>query len=133
LYYGATLLKKSMSAQNMKKNTLIIILLFAAAACNKEKNPVVTGTVQQPGGCLANTWLVFIDNGNAAQYSFLCESPTSTSSFNCSNSVYILDMPASFRQLGKRVKFSRWKDNGLSCLSSSFAPHHLEVSDLSAE
>jgi hypothetical protein len=119
----------------MKKNAILIILLFVLfASCKKQNNyPVITGMVQQQGGCLPNTWLVFIPGGNTDKHPFLCASQVPTSSFNCSNSVYIVNMPASLSQLGTRVKFSRWKDNGGSCSSSTFAPHHLEVSDLTAE
>jgi hypothetical protein len=120
------------SKANMKKSIIIIIILTSFASCKKESvHPVITGTVQQEGGCSPGTWLVHITGTH--KYAFLCESSSSFSSFNCTNSVYIINMPASFSQLGKRIKFSKWKDIGGSCLSSSFAPHLIEVSDLSAE
>jgi len=123
-----------MSRAGMKKNIIILMLVAIFASCSKEKNhPVIRATVQQVGGCLPNTWLVLITSGDADKYSFLCQSSSPTSSLNCSNSVYILNMPASLSQLGKRIKFSRWKDDNILCLSSSFAPHHLRVSDLTAE
>lgn len=119
----------------MKNKVVFAALLFATfVSCTKEqKYPEITGTVQQSGGCLPDTWLVYIDSGNADQYSFLCKSSTPTSGLNCSNSVYIVDMPSALQQLGRRIKFSRWKDNDGFCLSSSFAPHLLEVSDIAAD
>jgi hypothetical protein len=42
-------------------------------------------------------------------------------------------MPAAFMQEGRKVKFSKWEDKGLLCFSSTLAPHHLEVSDLSEQ
>ena len=122
-----------MSVHDMKNIIIPIVVLASFAACSKEKDgEVITGTVQQAGGCFGNSWLVHIDNGNADQYSFLCKSPASTSGFNCSNSVYIINMPSALSQSGKRIKFSRW-ENRFSCLSSSFAPNHLEVFNLSAQ
>lgn len=119
----------------MKKTIIIIAVVTLLASCKKEKhNPVITGVVQQQGGCLPNTWLVFIPGGDADKYSFLCKSSVSTSSFNCSNAVYIVNMPASLAQFGKRIKFSKWTDSGLPlCSSSTYAPHQLEVSDVSEE
>ena len=117
----------------MRKLILVIFCTILFASCKKESDPIITGTVQQQGGCTSNTWLVHIPGGDIDKYSFLCKSEYPTSSFNCSNAIYILNMPASFQQLGKRIKFSKWKDLGALCLSSSFASHHLEVYDLSAE
>ena len=118
----------------MTKNTILVISLFLlSASCEKRNSlPVITGMVQQQGGCPANSWLVFIPGGDADKYSFLCPSPTSTSSFNCSNSVYVVNMPAPLAQFGTRVKFSKWKDVA-SCSSSTLTPRHIEVSDLRAE
>ena len=127
--------KKLNVSAGMKKNAILVVLVFVLfASCKKQNSyPVITGMVQQPGGCLPDTWLVFIPGGDGDKHSFLCPSSTPTSSLNCSNSVYIVNMPASLAQFGTRVKFSRWRDMGGACASSTFAPHHLEVSDLTAE
>jgi|GEM_PF-6450831 len=133
LKIDATLSKILLSKANMRKSSIVLIILTLFASCKKEKTyPVIFGTVQQQGGCLPSTWLVHIPGDVADKYSFLCKLPSPTSSFNCSNSVYVLNMPASFAQLGKRIKFSRWNSHA-SCLSSSMAPQHIEVSDLRAE
>jgi hypothetical protein len=117
----------------MKKYLLGFVIVLILASCKKEKRPIITATVQQQGGCLPNTWMVLITSGGADKYPFLCASPSPTSSLNCSNAVFINNMPASLSQLGKRIKFSKWEDNGIFCLSDSRGPHHLDVSDISAE
>jgi hypothetical protein len=80
--------------------------------------------------------LVRLDDPNPKFLPFLCPpdvSLLSSSTTNCGNSVFILNMPASLAQAGKKVKFSKWEDRGLFCFSSTLAPHHLEVTDLSEQ
>ena len=109
------------------------ILLFS---CKKENNQWITGTVTQMAGCYANSRLVTIDNPAASKYSFLCDhtfSMSSSSTSNCGNTVAILNLPSYLNQPGAQIKFKKWQDKGLLCFSSTLAPHHLEVSDVSAK
>ena len=118
----------------MKRPFAIFLTIFMATACSKSKNTVITGTVIAQQSCTPNAWLVRLDNPNYRLYSFLCSeeiSIISSASFNCGNSVFILDMPQALAQDGKKVKFSVWEDKGLLCFSSNLAPHHLQVADIS--
>lgn len=119
----------------MKK--LAAALLFCSLfSCKKEGTKWITGTVMQVTGCQPNSALVQIDNPNRANHPFLCE-PTqamlSSSTTNCGNSVMVINLPSSLSQPGTKIKFSKWEDKGLLCFSSTLAPHHLEVIDVSAK
>lgn len=119
----------------MKKWIVAFILLFLFS-CKKEKSKWITATVMQSAGCFPNSWLVKLDNPDASKYSFLCNPTQATffaSTTNCTNSAIILDLPASLSQPGTLIKFSQWTDKGLLCFSSTLAPHHLEVTDVSAK
>ena len=85
-------------------------------------------------GCDPTAWVVILDQPDASKYRFLCPPYTgSESGYNCSNSVAILNMPASLAQPNKRIKFSKWEDKGLLCLSSFYGTHHLASTDVQAE
>ena len=118
------------------KKLVVAFVFLSILSCNKEDDQWITGTVVQDHGCFPNTWLVRLDNPNYLKYSFLCDPSAVTMSSwtnNCDNSVFILDLPLHLRQTGTRIKFSKWEDKGLLCFSSIFAPHHLEVQDVSAK
>ena len=110
---------------------VILLLALGLFSCDKDdQEEAITGTVTAAGGCFPNSWIVLIDNAKPSDHPFICENGSlSSSMYNCGNSVYISDMPASLAQPGKRVTFTRW---GLkaSCFSATYAPSHLEVYDL---
>jgi len=110
----------------------VLILFFS---CKKENTKWITAIVTQ-SGCFPNSWLVKLDDPDRAKYPFLCE-PTqamlSSSTTNCGSSAVILNLPATLSQPNTRIKFSQWTDKGLLCFSSTLAPHHLEVRDVSAK
>jgi hypothetical protein len=114
------------------------LLLFACMfhGCTKENRKLVKGTVILQEGCAPGGYLVKITDPDAKRFSFLCNKETSiisSATYHCGNAVFILNMPGSIAQEGKKVKFSLWIDNGSYCFSSNLAPHHLEVQDLSEE
>jgi hypothetical protein len=120
----------------MKRAVVVILLLSFLAGCSKNKNTFITATVVAQQSCTPNAWLVRVDKPNPKFHSFLCGADVSIVSsaiYNCGNSAFILNMPAAFMQDGRKVKFSKWEDKGLLCFSSTLAPHHLEVSDLSEQ
>ena len=97
---------------------------------------MIMGTVMEQQSCFPNSWLVRLDNPNPRFQPFLCGADVSilsSSTTNCGNSVFIINMPVSLAQAGKKIKFSKWEDKGLLCFSSTLAPHHLEVTDLSEQ
>ena len=117
----------------MKTAFVLFLTAFILAACSKNKNSYITGTVIAQQSCAPDAWLVRLDNPNHRLYSFLCSedvSILSSATFNCGNSVFILNMPQALAQDGKKVKFSVWEDKGLLCFSSNLAPHHLQVTDI---
>lgn len=109
---------------------LLITAILLICSCKKDElKQTVMATVQQKGGCFGNSWLVLIEDPDPDRYSFICKTsmpPGSSSSFNCTNSIYIVNLPASMAKLGTRISFSGWKELA-SCLSSSFAATHVEA------
>lgn len=113
-----------------------ILFLFLLAipffSCEKDRDNSgsLTGTVQVKGGCLQNTWLVAIDNPDADKYSFICDEPALTGTlYNCTNAVYITNLPQQVAQAGKKIRFSFRKEMP-SCLSYSFAAAHIEAENI---
>jgi hypothetical protein len=117
------------------KRIAVILFVIGFASCKKDKTEWITATVLQQG-CYPNAWLVQLDNPDQSKQSFLCvpsQAMLSSSAIHCGNSAVILNMPAAFAYNGAKIKFSKWEDKGLLCFSSTLAPHHLEVTDLSAK
>ena len=114
----------------MKYISFILVSLLLISCKKDEEKINITGIVAQKAGCGQNTWLVVIENPDPDKHTFLCknESPP-VSGYNCTNSVYIVNMPASLAIAGKKISFSRWNEL-LSCLSASAASPHLEVFDM---
>ena len=109
----------------------IALLLCHFISCKKDNDSLVTGTLIEQKGCFADSYLVAIDSPDFSNHSFL--RPTVLSScvacYNCSNAVFIR-LPASFAATGARIKFS-YVSTEISCLSSSEAPAHITVKNLS--
>jgi len=110
---------------------LFILSLSLLISCKKDEGKnYVAGVIVQKGGCGINTWLVAIENPDPNRQSFLCKNePSPPIGYNCTNSVYIVNLPASLAIAGKKIGFSRWNELA-SCLSASAAPPHLEVFDI---
>jgi hypothetical protein len=122
--------------KTMGKFIILLLITFFFQGCTKENRKLVRGTVIMQQGCAPGAWLIKLTDPDPKRFSFLCNKETSTISsaiYHCGNAVYILSMPASMAQEGKKVKFSLWTDKGPYCFSSNLAPHHLEVQDLSEE
>ena len=120
----------------MRKAVVAFSSVLLLAACSKTKDPFITATVVEQQSCFPNAWLVRLDKPNPVSHPFLCGddvSVLSSATTHCGNSVFILNMPLAFRQAGKKLRFSKWEDKGLLCFSSTLAPHHLEVKDLSEQ
>lgn len=121
---------------NQMKKLVIAISLLGFFSCKKENGVWITGTVMENHGCFPNAWVVRLDNPDYRKYSFLCDPSTASFSSwtnNCDNAVFIINLPVPLRQPGTQIKFSKWVDKGLLCFSSIFAPHHLEVQDVTTK
>ena len=111
---------------------LSILLLLSLPFCSKENHPLVYGTVKDQGGCSTEAWLVEIENPDAATQSFICKPPPNASAIvACTHSVFIVNLPDNYKRPGQKIKFSKWNEVA-SCFSSTFAPHHIEAKNLSA-
>ena len=115
----------------MEKALAYLALPLMLFGCFKERKQVVTGTVVDFKGCTANAWLVLIDNPNPQKHSFICKIETQAAQINCSNSVFVTNLPAVLGKPGNKISFSRFVDHNVLCQSSLYAPHHLEVKDAS--
>ena len=107
---------------------LTFMLLFSA--CKKNKELFVNGEVVSKNGCFQDAYLVAIIDPDPSRHKFLRPSLLAcTACFNCSNSAYIR-IPDGIINIGSRIRF-RYAGTDVSCLSSSEAPPHIRVSDLS--
>jgi len=112
---------------------LVFILVFGIlSSCKKENSRTFNATVLHEIGCAADSRLVMIENFSFRKPSFLCEDQPQLSAWNCSNTVFIKNLPAELSITGKKIQFARWKDFGLDCASYSLAPRNIEVYDAKA-
>lgn len=116
---------------NDMKGLIFAFLILLLFSCKKESTKWITGTIIQTG-CYPGSWMVQIDNPDWTKEPFLC-GPNPEVARICENTTVIVNLPASLSQPGTQIKFSQWTDKGLLCFSSTLAPHHLEVADVSAK
>ena len=109
----------------------IALLLSSFLSCEKGNDSLVSGTLIEQKGCFADSYLVAIDHPDFSNQPFLRSTVLSAciACYNCSNAVFIR-VPASFATTGTRIKFS-YVATEISCLSSSEAPAHITVKNLS--
>jgi hypothetical protein len=106
------------------------LLLIFYLACTKDNDDIAAGTVIEKSGCFADSYLVAIQNPDPSNQPFLRPTVLSCAAcYNCSNAV-IIRLPSSFSNPGTRIKFT-YEDTQASCLSSSEAPAHITVKNLS--
>lgn len=116
------------------KYLTLLLLIAGSLSCQKTRYETITGTVIDKGGASASSWRVAIDNASSKRYSFLCHDQPGTTDpvYNCHNSIFIINLPASLQTAGLKIRFSRFTDKGVNAIwSSTFAPHDVEVSDAS--
>jgi len=112
---------------------LLITILFCA--CKKDTTyPEITGTVISQSATSSNFALVEIDNpGSQLSYSFFCENIVTTppiGHFDCGNSIYIINLPASLKVNGLKIAFSKYKNLGPNPIwSATNVPRDVEVYD----
>ena len=107
------------------------LVLGCFISCMKDNDGLATGTLIEQKGCFADSYLVAIDHPDFSNQPFLRPAVFSAcvACYNCSNAVFIR-VPASFGVSGTRIKFS-YVSSEISCLSSSEAPAHIIVKNLS--
>jgi len=119
----------------MKYSLLLLTCLPILFCCSKKSSDdgnFINGRVVLAAGCGADVWLVTLDNPDAARYRFLCKpDPALGTLYNCTNSVF-MKLPLGLAKDGQKVQFSGVFNYGFSCLSSSFAPQHVEVEKVEA-
>lgn len=109
--------------------TLLAICLIALAGCKKDNAPaaIVTITEKSSFGVVA-----LVENPNPTDHAFLCQpaNPNSLPVYNCTNAVYLSNLPAALNVVGKKIRFTKFKDHGQPQLFSSVNnAHELEVYD----
>lgn len=116
---------------NMKR--LYILLAFSVCcslACKKSSQPAVVVTITEKVSFGVNTYAAVVENPDPTIHGFLCTLGASNYKplYNCTNAVYITNLPSALAVAGKRVTFSSYKDNGQPALFSSINhAHELEV------
>jgi hypothetical protein len=112
--------------------TLSALCLLAFAGCKKDKHQdkMVTVTIQQKSIFNENTYAATVENPDPAIHSFLCTlaagQPKPT--YNCTDAIYITNLPVSLKIPGTKITFNGWKDSGQPLLFSSINhAHELEV------
>jgi hypothetical protein len=106
-------------------------LLFAQ--CGTSNAPAAYhATVIAQAGCDPNTWSIeFI--GSELPVDCMLTAASSQPANICRKNAYVRNLPLFLRKAGKKIKFSNWKDQGILCLSLSYASHHIDVFDVAAE
>lgn len=116
----------------MRMILLCLILIVFFTSCKKDGDRWIYAVVEQPV-CAGNSWVVTIENPNNSKQGFLCDqNEAALSSFipNCGASAVILNLPSSFANPGKKIKFSQWEDKGQGCFPSSRAANTIEITDI---
>ncbi len=110
-----------------------ILLSFSVCcslACKKDSKPAVVVTITEKVSFGANTYAALVENPDPAIHGFLCSLGASNfkPTYNCTNAVYITNLPSSLAVVGKKITFSSYQDNGQPLLFSSINhAHELEV------
>jgi hypothetical protein len=116
---------------NMKSlYTLLVFIVCGLLACKKDSKPAVVVTITEKTSFGVNTYAAIVENPDPATHGFLCSLGASNfkPTYNCTNAVYITNLPSSLAVVGKRITFSSYKDNGQPLLFSSINhAHELEV------
>ncbi len=114
----------------MPKLFTILTFMLLFSACKKNKELFVTGEIISKSGCFQDAYLVAVIDPDLSRHKFLRPSLIAcTACYDCSNSAYIR-LPDGMNDIGSRIRF-RYAGTDISCLSSSEAPPHIRVSDLS--
>jgi len=97
-------------------------------ACKKDAGPTVTVTVaEKVSWGLDSAYSAIVDNPDPATHTFLCTLGASEPKplYNCTNAVYIRNLPASLGVPGKRITFHKYIDDGQPTLYSSINHAHV--------
>lgn len=111
---------------------LLAVCLFSSMQCDKDGSQTVIVTVAEKSGFGENTYACLVENPNPALHKFLCTLGASDPKpiYNCTNAVYIKNLPANLAVPGKRVIFYGYHDNGQPALFSSINhAHELSVNN----
>lgn len=111
---------------------LLFFCAFTAIKCKKDARTAVTVTIVEKSGFGTNSYAAVVENPDPAKHNFLCTLGASEPKpmYNCTNAVYITNLPANLAVTGKRIVFSHYKDSGQPALLSSINhAHELEVTN----
>lgn len=113
---------------------LIAVSLVTSTGCKKDKKyEEVTATIVEKSGYGYVTYAAVVDNPDPKKYSFLCEIDPISSywpQYSCADHIFFKNLPASLAVVGKKIRFSRFKDFGQPMMLSSVNhAHELDVYD----
>ena len=109
---------------------LLSFIVCCSLGCKKDSKPAVVVTITEKASFGANTYAAIVENPDPATHGFLCSLGASNfkPTYNCTNAVYITNLPSSLAVVGKKITFSSYQDNGQPLLFSSINhAHELEV------
>ena len=111
--------------------TLTLFCILASLSCKKDSKAVtVIVTIAHKSAFGPNLYAAIVENPDPAIHKFLCTLGTGDPkpTYNCTNAVYVNNLPANLAVVGKRIAFTSYKDNGQPLLFSSINhAHELEV------
>jgi len=114
------------------KSLLLAITCVLLFACEKETPETVNGVVIDDGG---PGYLVEIEMPNSSKHRFICSNapmPAIPGQYNCTNAVFIVNLPAFARVAGTKIAFSRYKNLGPNPIwSATYVPNDVEAYDVS--
>jgi len=122
------------------KNSYLVLPLFlmVSFSCRKDKkgntiHGIVKMKVEVSTSTWSNSWVVEITNPEASKQGFLCDKMFGmASSFypNCSNAVFVVNLPAHLAKPNQKILFTDWKDiSGARPAPEERIAHELEVYD----
>lgn len=105
---------------------LVLFCVFSSLSCKKDSRPTVIVTIAEKSGFGVNLYAAIVENPDPAVHNFLCTLGASDPKpiYNCTNAVYINNLPAALAVPGKKIKFSYYKDSGQPLLFSSINHAH---------
>ncbi len=97
-------------------------------ACKKDTGPTVIVTVKEKiSWGIDSAYAAIVESPDPSNHTFLCTLGASEPKpfYNCTNAVYIRNLPASLAVAGMRVTFNKYQDSGQPILYSSINHAHV--------
>jgi hypothetical protein len=105
---------------------LLAVCLFSSMKCSKDGPKGVIVTVAEKATFDNNTYACMVENPDLSKHSFLCslDAGAPRPTYNCTNAIYIKNLPAGLAVPGKKIVFYGFSDAGQPGLFSSINHAH---------